>query len=117
MTAPADIPCGSSSAGTHVRRISSILLSTLIGAAAAGVLAVHVYAPLTDPYDHGVAAMLLRAHERSGVSWPVLPLLALIIAARLPRRGEVPALPFALGWTALALTSLALVLPRLLPLL
>lgn len=93
------------------------MLSTLIGGAAAGVLAVQVFLPDTDQYDFGAPAMLLRAHQRSGTAWPVLPVFALIIAARLPRRGEAPALPFALGWTALALTALALVLPQLLPLL
>lgn len=115
MTTHTDAPRRPSTTGTHVRRITSILLSTLIGGAAAGVLAVHVFLPDADPYDFGAPAMLLRAHQRSGIVWPALPVLALIIAARLPRRGEVPALPFALGWTALALTALALVTPELLP--
>ncbi|WP_435746824.1 hypothetical protein [Microbacterium sp. PMB16] len=95
------------------RMVASIALSLLTAAASASVLAVRVFEPRPHVVAPPATATLIRVFEGSAEYWLVPPIVALVLIAGLPRRRDLHALPAVLAVTAIGLTFLCHLVPRI----
>lgn len=100
-------------AAIRVRVAWSIALSTVSAAASAMVLALQVFEPERDLFMPSEATALMMVFDVSSAYWLAPPIVALMLVGRLPRRGQLHALPVVLGIVAIGLTFLCHLVPRL----
>ncbi|MBO0980475.1 hypothetical protein [Microbacterium sp. SD291] len=97
--------------GMRLRRGLSIAMSAAMIALCLLVLAVLILEPHISSDGLEPQAALLRLYEKTWQSWGIPPLVSLALLLGLPRRGELPALPWVLGLVALGLVILCVMMP------